>query len=131
MAHCPKCGTHGIKKPKGETIRRCRHCGPLPTRTGGIGVPHPNQLALCICAQTWIEQSQDLTDRDAADRLTVKINSIQEKIQQLSVAAFRDEEPPVEVAGLSIIDLMAAQGMLAVERAVRLRFANLPLQAAA
>ena len=43
----------------------------------------------------------------------------------LAVAAFRDEEPPVEVAGLSVIDVMSAQSRLIVERAVRARFARM------
>lgn len=92
---------------------------------------HPNQLALSRVAQDWIDQSQSLTNREAADRLTIKIGSIQDKIHALSVAAFRDVEPPVEVAGLSVIDLMSAQSMLTVERAVRLRFAAMDLQVAA
>lgn len=92
---------------------------------------HPNQLALCKCAQDWIDQSQGLTDADAAARLSTKITDIQDKIHALSIAAFRDVEPPVEVAGLSVIDLMAAQSMLAVERAVRLRFAAMTERVAA
>lgn len=92
---------------------------------------HPNQMALCKCAEAWVQQSQDLPDAVAAERLTDKINTLQDKIHLLSVAAFRDVEPPAEVAGLSVIDLMAAMSRLTVERAVRARFAAMDMQVAA
>ena len=92
---------------------------------------HPNQMALCKCAEAWVRQSQDLPDGVAVERLTLKINTLQDKIHLLSVASYRDVEPPAEVAGLSVIDLMAAQSRLTVERAVRVRFAAMDLQVAA
>ncbi len=84
-----------------------------------------NQLAMAQVAEQWIEQSQALSDSEAVRRLDTKINLLQDKIHALSVAAFRDEEPPVEVAGLSVIDVMSAQSRLVVERAVRMRFARM------
>lgn len=82
-----------------------------------------NQIALTHAADRWIEQSQGMPDAEAARLLGLKIDAIQDKIHALSVAAFRDEEPPADVAGLSVIDLMSAQSRLVVERAVRSRFA--------
>lgn len=88
-----------------------------------------NQIALVHAAECWIEESQGLTDAEAARRLTTKIDLLQDKIQLLSVAAFRDETPPAEVAGLSVIDVMSAQSRLVVERAVRMRFAAMGMAA--
>jgi len=90
---------------------------------------YPNQLALSHAAQRWIDESQHLPDAEAARRLGLKIDAIQDKIHLLSVAAFRDDEPPADVAGLSVIDLMSAQSMLVVERAVRSRFAAMAVAA--
>jgi cell envelope opacity-associated protein A len=84
-----------------------------------------NQLAMAQVAEQWIEQSQALSDAEAVRRLDAKIALLQDKIHALSVAAFRDEEPPVEVAGLSVIDVMLEQLRLVVERAVRARFARM------
>lgn len=90
---------------------------------------YSNQLALSHAAQHWIDESQGLSDAEAARRLGLKIDAIQDKIHLLSIAAFRDEEPPADVAGLSVIDLMSAQRMLVVERAVRSRAAMVEVAA--
>ena len=94
-------------------------------------MPHPNQLALATAAETWIQQSQLLPDQVAADRLTDKINTLQDGIHELSLASLNDREPDESLAGLSAIDIMAAQSRLIVERNVRLRFAAMDLQVAA
>lgn len=92
-------------------------------------MPHPNQLALVTATELWIEQSQTLPDRTAADRLTDKINTLQDGIHELSLASLNDREPDQALEGLSAIDIMAAQSRLVVERNVRLRFAAMGIAA--
>lgn len=90
---------------------------------------HPNQLALVAATERWIDQSQSLGDREAIDRLTIKINEVQDGIHEMSLAAAEDREPDQAFAGLSAIDMMSAQSKLVIERNVRLRFADLGLAA--
>lgn len=92
-------------------------------------MPHPNQLALVTATETWIQQSQSLTDQVAADRLTDKINTLQDGIHEMSLASLNDREPDEALTGLSAIDIMAAQCRLIVERNVRLRFAAMGIAA--
>lgn len=92
---------------------------------------HPNQLALAQAAEKWIEQSQALPDQAAIERLTAKINTLQDGIHELSLASLNDREPDQALAGLSAIDVMAAQSRLIVERGVRVRFAGMGLEMAA
>jgi len=89
---------------------------------------HPNQLALPAAVSRWIDQSQDLPDNDAADRLNGKLELVTEAI---NIIASDEDDLPVEFAGLSVIDLMSAQSSLAVEIGVRRRMAVANLQAAA
>lgn len=90
---------------------------------------HPNQLALPVAVTRWIEQSQSLPNELAADRLTLKINALQDGIHEFGLAAQTDRDPDDSLAGLSVIDIMAAQGRLIVERNVRLRFAAMGIAA--
>lgn len=90
---------------------------------------HPNQLALVTAAETWIQQSQSLSDDVAVDRLTDKINTLQDGIHELSLASLNDREPDETLNGLSAIDIMAAQSRLIVERGVRLKFAAMGIAA--
>ncbi|WP_374387177.1 hypothetical protein [Brevundimonas sp.] len=92
-------------------------------------MPHPNQLALAQAAERWIEQSQQLPQQTAIKRLTAKINVLQDGIHELSLASIEDREPDETLAGLSAIDIMAAQGRLVVERNVRQRFADMEIAA--
>lgn len=92
-------------------------------------MPHPNQLALVSATDRWIDQSQNLPDRIAVDRLTEKINTLQAGIHEMSLASFHDREPHESLAGLSAIDIIAAQSRLIVERNVRQRFAAMAVAA--
>jgi len=94
-------------------------------------VSHPNQLALAQAAEKWVVQSQTLPDRVAIERLTTKINALQDGIHEMSLASAQDREPDESLAGLSVIDIMAAQSRLIVERGVRVRFAGMGLEMAA
>lgn len=121
---CPKCGKKKVaKKPDGT--RACRRCGPMQTFRFApnleLTMPHPNQFALPIAVDAWIDEANTLPDRDAADRLQAKVNLLQDKIHLFSIASYRDVEPCESVAGLSVVDLMAAQSRLAVEATVRRR----------
>ncbi|WP_292229396.1 hypothetical protein [Brevundimonas sp.] len=92
-------------------------------------MPHPNQQALAMAAERWIDQSQDLTDNTAVERLTYKINTLQDGIHELSLASIQDREPDESLTGLSVIDIMAAQSRLVVERNVRMRGMGMRLAA--
>lgn len=92
-------------------------------------MPHPNQLALVTATEKWIQQSQSLPDIVAADRLTIKINEVQDGIHEMSLASIEDREADDSLNGLSVIDLMSAQSRLIVERNVRLRFAAMGMAA--
>lgn len=92
---------------------------------------HPNQLALVMSTERWIEQSQALPDDEARERLTVKINVLQAGIHELSLASINDREPDDALTGLSAIDVMAAQSRLLVERNVRRRLASMDMGIAA
>lgn len=92
---------------------------------------HPNQLALKMATDKWLDQAESLPDQVAADRLTIKINELQDGIHEMSLAAAEDREPHESLAGLSVIDMMCAQSRLVVERNVRQRFAAMDLRVAA
>jgi hypothetical protein len=92
-------------------------------------VSHPNQLALAQAADRWVEQSQALPDDVAIGRLTDKIATLQDAVQEMSLASIEDREPHEWLAGLSAIDIMAAQSKLVVERNVRQRFAVMGIAA--
>lgn len=84
---------------------------------------HPNQHALPIAVTGWIDETDALPDREAADRLRAKVNLLQDKIHLFSIASYRDVEPCESVAGLSVVDLMAAQTTLVGEANARMRMA--------
>lgn len=90
---------------------------------------HPNQLALKMAADRWLDQAESLPDQVAAERLTIKINELQDGIHEMSLAVAQDREPHESLTGLSAIDMMHAQGRLVVERNVRLRFAAMGIAA--
>lgn len=89
-------------------------------------MPHPNQLALPVATARWIDQSQHLSDDLAIERLGEKLATITDALNIVSSDV--DELPP-EMAGLSSIDLMAAQASLTVELRVRRRFAGMAVAA--
>ena len=83
---------------------------------------HPNQIALPVAVSRWIDQSQTMPDHVAVERLSDKLIFITEAIDVL--ASDRDDVP-VEIRGLSVIDLMSASATLSVEIGTRRRFAEI------
>lgn len=83
---------------------------------------HPNQIALPVAVSRWIDQSYWLSDALAAERLGEKLTFITEAID---VLASDTDDVPVEIQGLSVIDLMSASATLAVEIGTRRRFADI------
>lgn len=83
-------------------------------------MPHPNQLALPVAVTRWIDQAQNLSAPDAAERLNGKLALVTEAI---NVIASDADEIPAEFEGLSVIDLMSAQASLSVEIGVLRRMA--------
>ena len=83
---------------------------------------HPNQLALPVAVSRWIDQSYWLSDAVAVERLNDKLIFITEAID---VLASDTDDVPVEIRGLSVIDLMSASASLAVEIGTRRRFAEI------
>lgn len=89
-------------------------------------MPHPNQLALPVAVDRWIEQSHSLPAGVAAERLGEKLAVVTEAI---NIVASDVDELPVEFDGLSVIDLMAAQATLTIEIGVLRRFPDLAVAA--
>jgi hypothetical protein len=87
-----------------------------------IGVSHPNQIALPVAVGRWIDQSQALPDAVAVERLSDKFIFITEAID---VLASDTDDAPVEIRGLSVIDLMSAQATLTIEIGTRRRHAEI------
>lgn len=85
-------------------------------------MPHPNQQALPVAVARWIDQSQNLPDAAAIARLNEKLSFITEAID---VPASDADDVPVEIRGLSVIDLMSASASLAVEIGTRRRHAEI------
>lgn len=85
-------------------------------------MPHPNQLALPVAVSRWIDQSLTMPDTLAASRLYDKLSMVTEAI---NIIASDEDELPVELAGLSVIDLMSAQASLTIEIGTRRRFAEI------
>ena len=83
---------------------------------------HPNQIALPVAVSRWINQSQNLPDAVAIARLSEKLEFITEAID---VLASDTDDVPVEIRGLSVIDLMSASASLAVEIGTRRRHAEI------
>lgn len=89
---------------------------------------HPNQLALPVAVSRWIDQSQTLPDAVAIARLGEKLAFVTEAINVLSSDI---DDVPVEIRGLSVIDLMSASASLSVEIGTRRRFMAAEMQVAA
>ncbi len=89
---------------------------------------HPNQIALPVAVSRWIDQSQTMPDAVAVERLAEKLTFITEAIDVLASDA---DDVPVEIQGLSVIDLMSASASLAVEIGARRRFMAAEMQVAA
>ena len=89
---------------------------------------HPNQIALPVAVSRWIDQSYWLSDAVAVERLNDKLIFITEAID---VLASDTDDVPVEIQGLSVIDLMSASASLAVEIGTRRRFMAAEMQVAA
>jgi hypothetical protein len=89
---------------------------------------HPNQIALPVAVGRWIDQSQTLPDAVAVERLSDKLIFITEAID---VLASDTDDVPVEIQGLSVIDLMSASASLSVEIGTRRRFMAVEMQVAA
>ena len=83
---------------------------------------HPNQLALPVAVSRWIDQSQNLPDHVAIERLNDKLSFVTEAIDVLASDA---DDVPWELDGLSVIDLMSASATLAVEIGTRRRHAEI------
>jgi hypothetical protein len=81
-------------------------------------MPHVNQIALIEAAERWIEQAHRLPADEGAYRLGRRIRQIEQNIQILGADA---DETPVELAGLSVFDLQAAQAKLLIEQRVLMR----------
>lgn len=80
---------------------------------------HPNQMALPVAVTRWVEQSQNLDDSTAIERLGEKLNTVCEALNVISSDA---DDVPVEFEGLSVVDLMSAQCSLTAEINTRRRF---------
>jgi hypothetical protein len=91
-------------------------------------VSHPNQIALPVAVSRWIDQSQTMPDHVAVERLSDKLIFITEAID---VLASDTDDVPVEIRGLSVIDLMSASATLSVEIGTRRRFMAVEMQVAA
>lgn len=87
---------------------------------------HPNQLALPVAVTRWVDQSQQLDDATAIERLDGKLALICDALNILTSDA--DEVPP-EIEGLSVVDLMSAQSSLAAEIGTRRRLMSLGIAA--
>jgi len=85
-------------------------------------VSHPNQLALPVAVARWVDQSQQLPDHIAIERLGEKLAFVTEAIDVLASDA---DDVPSELDGLSVIDLMSASATLAVEIGTRRRHAEI------
>ncbi|GAA0768656.1 hypothetical protein [Brevundimonas olei] len=79
---------------------------------------HPNQLALPVAVTRWVEQSQQLDDATAIERLDGKLTLI---CDALNILASDADEVPPEIEGLSVVDLMSAQSSIAAEIGTRRR----------
>jgi len=79
---------------------------------------HPNQLALPVAVTRWVEQSQQLDDATAIERLDGKLALI---CDALNILASDADEVPEEIEGLSVVDLMSAQASIAAEIGTRRR----------
>lgn len=87
---------------------------------------HPNQLALPVAVTRWVDQSQQLDDATAIERLDGKLALICDALNILTSDA--DEVPP-EIEGLSVIDLMSAQSSIAAEIGTRRRLMSMGIAA--
>lgn len=91
-------------------------------------MPHPNQLALPVAIDRWIQQSQTLHPVDAIERLSGKLALVTEAI---NIIASDADEIPAEFEGLSVVDLMSAQATLTVEIGVLRQWEAAGMQVAA